>query len=245
MVVLFVHGMGRSPLSAWPLLHKLRQSGLKTEAFAYVAAIEDFDSIAGRLKTRIETLAQRGPYLVVGHSLGGVLLRAAVNALRHETPLPTHLYLLGSPILPSRIAVKLKSNLIFRLVTGDSGQLLSSHERMKGIGAAAVPTTCIVVRAASITRSARLAKRSMMGWCPFQRSVPAGVRPKFACRSCTRCFHPAPWWRTSSCKDYGGMRARRCGESRDSGEQDFRNRVKRAAKQLTCPFRITFAKLRA
>jgi pimeloyl-ACP methyl ester carboxylesterase len=143
MVVLFVHGMGRSPLSGWPLLRRLRQLGFTTQTFAYVAAIEDFNSIVARLRTRIEKLAQRGPYVVIGHSLGGVLLRAAINALGDATPQPTHLYLLGSPILASRIATKLKGNPVFRLVTGDSGQLLASSDRMQTISMAAVPTTCI------------------------------------------------------------------------------------------------------
>lgn len=143
VTVLFVHGMGRSPLSGWPLMRRLRHAGLKTDTFVYVAAIEDVDSIVARLRARIEKLARQGPYVVIGHSLGGVLLRAALNSLNQDTQMPSHLYLLGSPVLPSRIAMKLKSNLVFRLVTGDSGQLLSSHERMKNIAATAVPTTCI------------------------------------------------------------------------------------------------------
>lgn len=144
MVVLYVHGMGRTPLSAWPLMHRLRKSGIKTRSFFYISAFEDFDSIVSRLNDRILKLAANGPYVVIGHSLGGVLLRATLNALPQDTALPKHVYLLGSPILSPRLAMKLKRNILFRIFTGDCGQLLGSPVRMAAIDAIEVPTTGIV-----------------------------------------------------------------------------------------------------
>lgn len=144
MVVLFVHGMGRSPLSGWRLLYQLRQSGLNTESFGYIAALESFGSIVVRLLGRIERLAKLGSYVVIGHSLGGVLLRAALNSLSKGIAQPRHVYLLGSPILPSRLAVKLRKNIVFRAFTGDCGQLLGSCDRMNGIGSVKGAVTGIV-----------------------------------------------------------------------------------------------------
>jgi len=141
--VLFVHGMGRTPMSSWPMLRRLRRSGLLTEVFGYVAALEVFDVIVARLITRIEALAGQGRYIVVGHSLGGVMLRAALNRMDPNIRRPEHLYLLGSPIVPARLAVRLKHNVLYRLLTGDCGQLLASAERMHAIGPVAVPTTAI------------------------------------------------------------------------------------------------------
>jgi len=141
--VLFAHGMGRTPLSSWPMLRRLRQSGLQTHTFAYVAALESFDAIVARLILRIEALAGGGRYIVVGHSLGGVMLRAALNRLGQHIRRPDHLYLLGSPVVPARLAVRLRSHIVYRLLTGDCGQLLSSEERMRAIGPASIPTTAI------------------------------------------------------------------------------------------------------
>jgi hypothetical protein len=141
MIVLFVHGMGRSPLSGWPMLRRLRKAGFKTETFGYVAALETFDSIVLRLTARLERIAETGQYIVVGHSLGGVLLRAALCSIRSDTALPRHLYLLGSPILPSRIATRLRENKVFQILAGDCGQLLGSAERMADIGTLAIPIT--------------------------------------------------------------------------------------------------------
>ena len=144
MIVLFVHGMGRTPLSGWRLLHRLRRAGLKTTTFGYSVAFQNFDAIVARLRTRIALLAATDDYIVIGHSLGGVLLRAALNSLPPDTMLPRHVYLLGSPIQASRIATRLQYNKLFRIFTGDCGQLLGSKDRMNAIGPPAVPVTGIV-----------------------------------------------------------------------------------------------------
>lgn len=152
MVVLFVHGMGRTPLSGWPMLHRLRQAGMKTTSFGYMVTFENFSSIKKRLVARIVDLAETDNYLVIGHSLGGVLLRAALNALPATTSRPRHIFLLGSPIQPSRLAKRLKKNIIYRALAGDCGQLLASSERMSEIGLSKEATTSIVgVRRIALT----------------------------------------------------------------------------------------------
>lgn len=143
MQALFVHGMGRSPLSGWPVLLRLRRAGLKTKSFAYATSCEDFQSIRQRLIVKLRKIATDGDYIVIGHSLGGVLLRAAIATLPPGTRLPQRVFLLGSPQQASRLARKLRHNPIYRLFTGDCGQLLGSAERMAGIGAPPVPTTGI------------------------------------------------------------------------------------------------------
>ncbi len=141
LLVLFVHGMGRSPLSAWPLLRRLRRAGCRTETFGYSCALEKFDAIVARLKQRLSVLAAAGDYVVIGHSLGGVLLRAALQQQPAGIPAPCHVFLLGSPLKNSRIATRLQRNLLFRVFAGDCGQLLASPARMQAIGALAVPAT--------------------------------------------------------------------------------------------------------
>lgn len=145
MIVLFIHGMGRSPLSAWPLLLQLRHAGLKTQTFGYSAAFESFDSIVSRLRQRLLTLDKSEPYLVVGHSLGGVLFRAAMGCANSAQPIEPaqHVYLLGSPQTSSRLARSLRGNLLYRAMTGDCGQLLGLPGRMEQVGPLAIPTTCI------------------------------------------------------------------------------------------------------
>jgi pimeloyl-ACP methyl ester carboxylesterase len=140
---LFVHGMGRSPLSGWPLLRRLKGAGLETQTFGYAVTIHGFSAIAERLSARIEQLARQGDYILIGHSLGGVLIRAALADLHADVPRPRHLFLLGSPVQPSRLARRLRFNPIFRALTRDCGQLLGSGRRMRGIKVPNVPVTAV------------------------------------------------------------------------------------------------------
>lgn len=143
MLVLFVHGMGRAPLSGWPLLRRLRRAGLRTTTFGYTTAFENFNSIKHRLISKTAKVANDESYILVGHSLGGVFIRAALNALPPHVKRPHHVFLLGSPIQSSRLAVRLKDNLVYRAFTGDCGQLLASQVRMNEIGSLSETTTSI------------------------------------------------------------------------------------------------------
>lgn len=144
MQALFVHGMGRSPLSGWRLLAQLKAQGIAPHAFGYAATFQNFDAIHRRLSARIHALSARGDYVLIGHSLGGLLLRTAVAALPPGTRPPRHVFLLGSPIKPARLAQKLQRNWIFRLLAGDCGQLLASPARMAQIGPGRFPATSIL-----------------------------------------------------------------------------------------------------
>ncbi|WP_432720479.1 hypothetical protein R0381_003170 [Jeongeupia wiesaeckerbachi] len=126
------------------MLHRLRRAGLRTETFGYAAALEDFDAIVIRLQRRLSALAMQGEYMVVGHSLGGVLLRAALTTFPKDAGLPRHAFLLGSPLKEARLATRFQRNLLFRVLAGDCGQLLGSPGRMGAIAALSIPTTAVV-----------------------------------------------------------------------------------------------------
>jgi len=151
---LFVHGMGRTPVSGWPMLWKLRRAGLRTSTFSYLTSVERFARISDRLSSRLMALAARGDYVLIGHSLGGVLIRAAVSALPAGARKPRHVFLLGSPVHPSRLARRLQANPVYRVLTRDCGHLLASAGRMATVGRITVPTTSIVgVRGLALTRT--------------------------------------------------------------------------------------------
>jgi pimeloyl-ACP methyl ester carboxylesterase len=143
MQALFVHGMGRSPISGWPMLRRLKRAGLETTTFGYTTTFEDFARIRKRLESRLLAIAARGEYVVIGHSLGGVLLRAVVNALPAGTRKPGRMFLLGVPLHPARIAQRLARNPVYRALTRDCGQMLGSAARMSAVGESLVPVTAI------------------------------------------------------------------------------------------------------
>lgn len=98
MRLLLVHGMGRTVLSLSRLTRYLQQTGYRPERVGYVAALEGFERIRARVRHRLEAFARAGePYAVIGHSLGGLALRAALWGLE---PAPVHLIMLAFAQLP-------------------------------------------------------------------------------------------------------------------------------------------------
>jgi len=144
MQALYVHGMGRSPVSGWPMLRRLRRAGLRTQSFGHWVSRQNFTTIVGHLGERLVRIAQSGEYVLIGHSLGGVLLREALRTAPPTIRPPQRLFLLGSPVQVPSIAARMGRNPLYRLFTGDCGRMLGSAERMGAIGPAAVPVTAIV-----------------------------------------------------------------------------------------------------
>ena len=142
MHVLLVHGMGRTPLSMMRLAATLRRSHHDPEQFGYLCALQPVAEIVGRLQVRIEQLAD-ADYVVVGHSLGGLLLRWAVADLPATARRPLRIIMLGTPNHSPRTARRFRNAIWFRLLNGDAGALLGSEERMAAIPLAHVPCTVI------------------------------------------------------------------------------------------------------
>lgn len=141
MHLLLVHGMGRTKLSLVRLASFLRRSGHTTEQVGYVAATEVFERIVARTHRRLEAIAaRREPYAVIGHSLGGLVLRAALDGI---TPAPTHFIMLGTPNQPPRLAERLRRFWPYRLLCGESGQLLAQPDFLLHLPKPAVPYTII------------------------------------------------------------------------------------------------------
>jgi hypothetical protein len=141
MRLLLVHGMGRTPLSLARLARFLKRSGYQPERLGYVAAVESFERIRARVRRRLEALAQAGePYAVLGHSLGGLLLRATIAGLE---PAPAHFIMLATPNQPPRLARRLQRHWPYRLACGESGALLTRHEFYARLPVPGVPYTII------------------------------------------------------------------------------------------------------
>jgi pimeloyl-ACP methyl ester carboxylesterase len=161
--VVLVHGMGRTPLSMLLLACRLRRAGLKPLSFGYSATFESFAGIAERLARRFDRLGQR-PSIGIGHSLGGLLLRAAVARLAPTTLPPRHLFMLGTPNRSPSLARSLRHRRLYRLVHGDSGQMLGDPQRMNALPPLRVPTT-------EIAGTAGLKGR----WTPFGDEANDGI----------------------------------------------------------------------
>jgi Alpha/beta hydrolase family len=153
--VLLVHGLWRTPLSLLSLVHRLRTYGHRPEQFGYAAVAQRYDAILARLLRRLDRLAASGvPYAVIGHSLGGVLLRAALP--RIAGPPPRHLVMLGTPNRPPVLARRLGAHWLYRRLMGECGINLSSHDFYAALPVPEVPYTIVAGTAGSRGR-----------WSPF------------------------------------------------------------------------------
>lgn len=123
MQILLIHGLARTSFSLRNLERRLQQAGHSTTQFSYLAFAETFDQIAQRLSRRLWELEQQGPYAVVAHSLGGVLIRAALGL--GEGTHPHHVVMLGTPNQPPRLAPLAWKVPPFQWFTGQCGQNLT------------------------------------------------------------------------------------------------------------------------
>lgn len=137
--VLLVHGMGRTPWSMRRLGAALRADGHTVTYFGYLCAMDGFATIAKRLAAQ---LAAVPPLVAVGHSLGGLLLRAACDAVPAPAR-PLRLVMLGTPNHSSRWARAMASVGVYRAITGDCGQLLADPARVAALPLPSMPTLVI------------------------------------------------------------------------------------------------------
>lgn len=129
--------MGRTPAAMLVLAMRLRAAGLRPDLFAYSAALEGWEGCVGRLKSFIDRRAAGTDFVVVGHSLGTVLLRAALPRLARP---PVACFLLAPPAQASLAARRFAPRRLYRLFTGEMGQKLASQPFMAALPLPAVPT---------------------------------------------------------------------------------------------------------
>lgn len=139
MKAILIHGMARSPLSFTLLAYRLRRAGLGVSTFGYFAALESFSRCTRRLAARIHSFARDDQYMLVGHSLGSIVIRGTLSQLSEK--LPAACFFLAPPSQVSRAAKTFRKNFLFRAYTGEMGQLLSDPSFYSNLPLPPMPTT--------------------------------------------------------------------------------------------------------
>jgi pimeloyl-ACP methyl ester carboxylesterase len=143
MQVLLIHGMGRTPLSLLRLRREIRRSGHTADLVGYVAAVEPLARIVRRVGEHCARVAEAGRYVIVGHSMGGLLARMALGGDPSSVPSPAHLIMLGTPNQPPRQARRYGRLLPYRWINGECGQRLMQPEFFAGLPPLAIPYTIV------------------------------------------------------------------------------------------------------
>ena len=139
--ILLIHGLGRTPLSMWPMGRALQKAGHSASYFGYASWQKSFDEIAEELCDRLKQLSSQGHYGIVSHSLGGVLTRAALADA--DFPPPGHVVMLAPPN-QSPLAARLANRLLpFRWFARQSGDNMARPEFYAQLPTLTCPYTLI------------------------------------------------------------------------------------------------------
>jgi hypothetical protein len=137
MHAILIHGMGRTPMAMLLLAIRLRAAGLRPALFAYVPTFERWNGCVDRLEKFIEKRTKTEDFIMVGHSLGTVLIRAVLPRLTRK---PMACFFLAPPIQACLAARRFAPRLVFRMLFGQMGQLLSDQPFMDALPVPDVPT---------------------------------------------------------------------------------------------------------
>ena len=138
MDVVLIHGMGRTPLSMLRLRRRLRRAGHRGVLFGYSPTFETLQGATARLLKLIERRVDTSHYALVGHSLGTVIIRMALGQLQDR--LPAACCFLAPPMVACKAARFFSRFRLYRLLTGEMGQVLALESFMRQLPMPAVPT---------------------------------------------------------------------------------------------------------
>jgi hypothetical protein len=130
MQAIVIHGMARTPLSMGILAWRLEKAGIRSSSFLYSVTFESWQRCLNRLQTFIENKITDKDFIIVGHSLGCVLTRAVLPLLKKP---PLGCFFLAPPNRACIAARVFAPNLLYKLITGEMGQLLANEQFMQSL----------------------------------------------------------------------------------------------------------------
>jgi hypothetical protein len=121
------------------LARQLRTADIDARCFGYSATFERFAPCRARVQKRIN--AMESPYVLIGHSLGTVLIRSVLSELAAP---PLACFFLTPPTVACRLARRFALHGPYRWLTGEMGQLLADPVFMGALPVPSAPTTVYV-----------------------------------------------------------------------------------------------------
>lgn len=129
MDLVLIHGMGRTPLSMLRLRRRLRRAGHRSILFGYSPTFETLQGATSRLAELIGRRVNVERYALVGHSLGTVLIRTALERLGNR--MPAACFFLAPPMVACKAAKFFSRFWPYKVLMGEMGRLLATDEFMR------------------------------------------------------------------------------------------------------------------
>src|SRR5688572_25665285 len=127
--LVLLHGLGRTRFSLWPIAREAERRRYHVHNLGYASRRESIEQLAESVGGRVRELAgENGAVDVVTHSMGGIVLRAAVAAGALPAERVRRVVMLAPPNHGSVLADRLRDYLVYRLALGPAGQQIGTNE---------------------------------------------------------------------------------------------------------------------
>ncbi len=141
--LVFIDGIGGRSYMRKGLIGYFERAGFDVACFDYRPARHSYREITSNLLAFLRQIAQRGPYQAIGYSFGGILLRQVLQDSNEAALRPEKLVLLASPLKATRLCQRVQNWGIYKILTGDCGELVANQEKMQAIALPELPLICI------------------------------------------------------------------------------------------------------
>ncbi len=124
--VILLHGIVRSSKSIYKVADQLRAEGFAAFPMEYPSTQISIPEAAEQLDSVIRHLEGVEELHLVGHSMGGLVIRAWFD--RHSDPRVKRVVMLGTPNYGAELADYFKRNVLFRTIFGPAGRQLVTDD---------------------------------------------------------------------------------------------------------------------
>jgi len=121
--VVLLHGMGRTRASMAALASRFERAGYIAHNYAYSQRTSNLDELSDELHRFINERVSTPRYHLVGHSLGNIIVRNGFKKKYREGLI--RIVMIAPPNRPAELAQFFEGNIVYRWITGDSGQKLA------------------------------------------------------------------------------------------------------------------------
>ncbi len=126
--LVLLHGLGRTRWSLWPVAREAMRRGYQVHNLGYPSRSAPIEELAEDVAHRVRHIAGDGAVDVVTHSMGGIVLRAAVAAGILPPEAIRRVVMLAPPNHGSELADRLRDLRVYRLATGPAGQQIGTSD---------------------------------------------------------------------------------------------------------------------
>ncbi|WP_114767601.1 esterase/lipase family protein [Vibrio rhodolitus] len=125
MKIIILHGLYMHGLAMQPLSHKLRKYGYSTQTLTYNTVAIDKTKVFQKIDDALSTTE---PNVLVGHSLGGLIIKAYLEARKPSKGTVSHVIAIGSPIRGASIVERMQQLGIGAMLGNSPLHGLNLHE---------------------------------------------------------------------------------------------------------------------